>query len=259
MPIIIQKTTSENFPSKSAVCGNGILEKHLISATWFRRTEWVYSRLRSGIMIHTAIANSEIVGQITALPLETAPVELSGESLWYIPCIWMAHKHAAPMLAHQLLESIIGDVEGKTRGVVILSDDIWMNQTNILESFGFEQTGKLERLSGRFNSILTLKLTEDCPSPSVISRNAPGEKDERLHYFNSPHFPLHVLINYKISKENCFSGCLNRIVKHDCADREIIRRYGISFGLYYKGQEFLKRYLLGTPLKELIDECCEPT
>jgi hypothetical protein len=155
MPIIIQKTTSENFPSKSAVCGNGILEKHLISATWFRRTEWVYSRLRSGIMIHTAIANSEIVGQITALPLETAPVELSGESLWYIPCIWMAHKHARRCLLSAFREHN-RDVVGK-HAVLLFFPTIFDEQTNILESFGFEQSGKLERLSGRFNSILTSK------------------------------------------------------------------------------------------------------
>ena len=76
MPITIHKTSSENFPLKVAVCGDGILEKHLISASWFRRTEWVYSQLRSGIMIHTAIANSRVVGQITALPLNDSPIEL---------------------------------------------------------------------------------------------------------------------------------------------------------------------------------------
>ncbi len=254
MPITIHKTTSENFPSKVAVCGDGILEKHLISASWFRRTEWVYSRLRSGIMIHTAITNSRVVGQITALPLNDSPIELRGESLWFIPCIWMTHKNASPMLAHQLLESIIHDMEGIADGVVTLSDESWMNHTYILESSGFEQDGFLERMNGRKNLIMTLKLNADYFPPEIIPRNAPGQNDERLHLFYSSHCPSHVLINYRISKENCLSGYVNRLVKHDCSNRDKVRRYGISLGLYYRGQEILKRYLYGVSLKDLIEQ-----
>lgn len=256
MAITIHKTTSENFPSKVAVCGNGILEKHLISASWFRRTEWVYSRLRTGIMIHTAIANSQVIGQITALPLNDSPIELQGEKLWYIPCIWMAHKYATPMLAHKLLESIVHDLEEVTGGIVTLSEDSWMNHTCILESFGFEREGSLERLKGQNYQIMTLELNGNYSPPESIPLNAPSEKDDRLHLFYSSHCPSHVLINYRLSKENCLSGCVSRLVKHDCSDRDKVRRYGLSFGLYYRGEEILKRYLYGIPLKELIEQYC---
>jgi len=254
MPIKIHKTTSENFPSKVAVCGNGIFDKQLITASWFRRTEWVYGKLRSGIAIHTAIANSEVIGQITALPLDESPVELQGERLWYIPCIWMASKHASPMLAHQLLESLINELESKTDGIVTLSDDIWMSHKSILESFGFIHSGNLARLKDRNNSIMLLKLDSDCTLPEKIPNNAPSDNDERLHFFYSSHCPAHVLINYRISRENCISGCKVRLVKHDCGDREKVRRYGVSLGLYYKGDEILKRYLYGPSLTDLIEE-----
>ncbi len=254
MPIKIHKTTSENFPSRVAVCGNGLFEKQLISASWFRRTEWVYGKLRCGIMIHTAIANSEVIGQITALPLDESPVELSGERLWYIPCIWMANKHASPMLAHQLLESLFSDLEGTAGGVITLSDDIWMSHKSILESFGFVQVGNLERLKDRNNSIMLLKLESDCPLPERIPKNSPSKNDERLHFFYSSHCPAHILINYRISREICVSGCPLKLVKHDCGEREKVRRYGVSLGLYYKGDEILKRYLYGPSLADLIEE-----
>jgi len=253
MPVIIHKTNNENFPSKVAVCGTGLFDNHLLSAVWARRTEWVYSRLRTGIVIHTAISAGEVVGQITALPLPDSPIELEGEGLWYIPCIWMVPKYATPMLADQLLVSIVQDLESIAEGVITLTANTWMNHMSVLESCGFERVGEFARLGGTPNTIMGLRMTEDFKPPVRIPANPPPPDDDQFHFFYSAHCPAHVVLNYRISKEHCLSNCQSRLVKYDCSNRDKIRRYGISFGLYYRGREVIKKHTYGMSLCELVE------
>lgn len=254
MSIGIFRSRAENFPEKIAICGGGVLPRNLLMGARRKRTEWVYDNLRTGIIINTAIDHGEVVGQVTALPLEHSPVELSGDGFWYIPCVWMVPKSASPLLGERLIGSIVEDLEGKVPGIVTLSSELWMNHRSFLERFGFVEVAKLRRVSNEVD-VMALRFDGDAPALRIIERNPPAGAAPRLDMFYSSHCPVHVATAYRLSKEQRLLAKRIQLVVHNTSDRAIIERHGYSFALILNGEtDLLRQYLLGRPLEELLRE-----
>lgn len=252
MPIKIFKTNTDNFPEKTNVCGKGILDKSLLMCACRLRTEWIYGKLRKGIIINTAIDYGEAVAQITALPLSESPIELIGEDLYYIPCIWMVPELASPALGEELLASVVKDIGDKANGLVMLTDERWMNHRSFLERFGFIKIGELERV-GKIVDIMFLAFTKDAVPPEPIPKKSLTLNTSRLDFFSSPHCPAHVIVEYRLSKEQSTLKPKIELFKHNAGNRAIIEYWGYSFALLLNGKrDILRGFLCGVPLESLV-------
>ncbi|MCK5833009.1 hypothetical protein KAH81_04980 [bacterium] len=254
MSIKIFKSKPENFPEKVALCGGNVLEKKLLMGAYRKRTEWVYDNLRIGIKINTAMDCGEAVGQITALPIYNSPIELKGDGLWYIPCIWMNPRAASPMLGEQLIASLVEDLQKSAKGIITLSSELWMNHRSFLERFGFVEVIKFKRIDSIVD-VMGLSLDGSPMDVSLISPRSPEGIAPRLDMFYSSHCPVHTATAYRLSKEHKKLERQVQLVIHNTNDRSIIERYGYSFALLFNSQyDLLRPYLSGSSLEEVLEE-----
>jgi len=252
MPPKIFRSKPENFPEKVAVCGGNVIPKNLLMGACRKRTEWVYNNLRTGIIINTAIDYGEVVGQITALPLSSSPVEISGDGCWYVPCIWMVPKSASPLLGEKLLGSVVEDLKGKTSGILTLSSEQWMNHRSFLERFGFEEISRIDRFDSKLD-IMALRFGDEPIEIRIIERNPVLGAEPRLDLFYSSHCPVHVATAYRVSKEHKQFEKSVQLVVHNIDDRSILERYGYSFALILNGKrDILHEYITGRSLDEIL-------
>jgi len=254
MPIKIFRTNIGNFPEKTNVCGAGILDKSLLLCARRLRTEWVYGKLRRGIVINTAVDCGEAIGQITALPLSESPIELDGDGLYYIPCIWMVPELASPKLGEELLSSVVEDIGKTAKGSVTITDERWMSHRSFLERFGFTKIGELERV-GNPGDIMFLPFIDNGDYPQQIMKTNPRGETPRLDFFSSPHCPAHAITEYRLTKEHASLPFKIHLSKHNSGERKTILRWGHSFALIFNGEkDILRDFLRGTSLEQLIKE-----
>ncbi|HHS50301.1 MAG TPA: hypothetical protein ENN07_04220 [candidate division Zixibacteria bacterium] len=252
MSIKIFKTKPENFPEKVALCGCDVIDRRLIMGAYRKRTEWVYDNLRHGLIINTAIDCGDVVGQITALPLNKSPIELKGDGLWFIPCIWMTPRAASPMLGEQLIDGLVSDLGSSANGVVTLSSELWMNHKHFIERFGFEELGSIERVGDKVD-IMGLSLNGAEIAVELIERKPPKGVPPRLDFFCSAHCPSHASASYRLQNEHKNLEREVQLVVHDSSDRSVIEQFGYSWALLVNGErDVLKNFITGEPLEEIV-------
>ena len=253
MSINIVRTNSDNFPDKVAVCGLGPADESLILGARRKRVEWAYGKLRKGLLLNTATDHGEVAGQITALPISESPIEIECRDSWYIPCIWMPPGHASPFLGEQLVAKVVAQLRGKAKALLTISSENWMNHRSFLESFGFECRGEISRVGGSVD-IMALPMSGEVPPVEIFEKKLPPERPGRVDFFFSRHCPTHNITLYRLRKELAGGEAEFELRVHCADDRDVIREYGYSFGLFYNGQSILRPYLQGSRLADLIKE-----
>lgn len=256
MSIKIFKLDTTSISEYFSICADRRSKRPSLASCEKNRVEWIYEQSRKGLIIKNAFEYGNIVGQITALPLNNSPIGIRGEGYWYIPCVWMLPHYAKPKLSELLIESIIDDLDDKCKGIVTLSNSAWMNHTTFLESLGFSHWGSTT-IVGKKSSIMVLSFTDSPGDKSydlkIILRKPPASSRPQLDFFHSPHCPAQTDLAYNIVKEHKDLPMNIELKEYDSSKPRVVDRYGYSLALLYKGKhDILKDYIKGKSLEEII-------
>ncbi|MBE3519800.1 MAG: GNAT family N-acetyltransferase [Firmicutes bacterium] len=105
------------------------------------------------------------VGRLEIMPIEAAPLALSGDGLWVIRCLWVLEKSQGRGMGRALMERAI-EIASGSKGIAVVTYNNWM-PVPFFEKFGFELVDRKGSAS-----LLLLKMSPHATASFVPPRNA---------------------------------------------------------------------------------------
>lgn len=107
-----------------------------------------------GVKTFGAFQDGKPVGRMEIMPIDAAPMALSGDGLWAIRCLWVLEEAQGTGIARRFMNKAMNVAQG-SNGIAVVTYENWM-PVSFFEKFGFE----IVEVNGPA-TLLLLKMSHD--------------------------------------------------------------------------------------------------